>query len=163
MRGHLIHYSLLTAHCSLLTAHCSLLAINCSRFTERMRSLKYTRLWLTIGWLLVLAVVWVSLVPREPELVKHLGDKLSHAVAYFVLMAWFVQIYRPTRMLGLLAVGFVILGITLELLQGLLATRIADAGDVFADAVGVAVGMAIAATPLADLLVRLERWTLRGE
>jgi VanZ family protein len=123
-----------------------------------MRSLKYIRLWLAIGWLLVLAVVWASLVPREPELAKHLGDKLSHAIAYFILMGWFVQIYRPTRMLGLLAVGFVILGITLELLQGLLATRMADVGDVFADAVGVAIGAALAATPLAQLLVRLERW-----
>jgi VanZ family protein len=133
-----------------------------SRVSNRMRDLRYSQLWLVVGWLLVAAVVWFSLVPRAPAFMQYTSDKLMHALAYFVLMGWFVQIYRAPRLLGVIAVGLVVLGITLELLQGLLATRMADVTDVFSDVVGVAVGAGLAWTSLAHSLQRIEHW-LGGE
>ena len=49
------------------------------------------------------------------------------------------------------------LGVAIELAQALLTTsRMMEAGDVVADAVGVAIGIACAWTPLKDVLLRLD-------
>ncbi|MDD4882575.1 MAG: VanZ family protein [Gallionellaceae bacterium] len=102
-----------------------------------MNTLSYRRLWLAIGWGLVLLVIVLSLIPA-PQLPKvGFNDKIEHMLAYFSLMAWFGQIYgaRLKPVLALLA-----LGATLEVLQGLSGYREMSGLDMLANTAGVTLG-----------------------
>lgn len=117
---------------------------------------RYRRLWLAIGWGLVLAVIWVSLTPKPPDVGIRINDKLSHLAAYAVLMGWFCQLYwqRSARLRnGLLLVA---MGIALEVLQGLGQHRMFEYADMLANTLGVVAGGVLARGPLARLLLRLE-------
>ena len=66
-----------------------------------------------------------------------------------------MQVWRPGRPLLLAGVGLVLMGVLLEFAQGgLTATRQADPFDALANTVGVLLGLATAATPLRDVLLR---------
>lgn len=111
-------------------------------------------LWLGLWWLAVLAVVVLSLTPPPAvELPRH-GDKVEHLLAYALLAAAAVQVFRrgwPVRSAGL---GLVLLGIALELAQGALtATRMADPADALANTGGVLLGMSTALAPWRDALL----------
>ncbi|OQW94075.1 MAG: hypothetical protein BWK79_07765 [Beggiatoa sp. IS2] len=101
--------------------------------------LRYTKWWLAIGIILIIGLVIASLIPL-PKMITtlpHNSDKLEHFIAYFILMGWFVQIYRlPTQKLRLIAY-FILLGLLLEVLQGLSGIRHADWTDVVANSLGV--------------------------
>src|SRR5687768_13325346 len=49
--------------------------------------LRYRSLWLLLGWLLVLFIVYESLTPHPVELQVEQGDKLGHVAAYLALMS----------------------------------------------------------------------------
>lgn len=122
------------------------------------RPLRWRPLWLVIGWALVAAVVWLSLTPRlaEFDVPFVFLDKAGHFTAYFVLMFWYASLYqRPAH--WLLAVGFVLLGVALEGAQYLTGYRGFEFGDIVADAVGIAVALLLARTPLVDFLQFIER------
>lgn len=109
-----------------------------------MRDLHTPRLWLTIGWLLIATVFVGSLlpVPSAPiDLPKHF-DKVEHVTAYFVLSAWFAQIYRFGTTLLLYVTGLFAMGALLEVLQGLTAFRSTDAYDLAANVLGLSLGLA---------------------
>ena len=99
------------------------------------------RLWLTAGWTLSVLVVWLSLTPVPPEPGIDLGDKVSHGLAYAVLMYCFARA-EVERMSA--AIWLMILGLTLEVLQGISGYRYAEALDMLADAAGIAVGWVVA-------------------
>lgn len=103
-------------------------------------TLAYRRLWLGLGGMLVLAIVWLSLAPpgNAPGAIN---DKLGHAIAYFALSAWFCQLYAHHAGIALAALG---LGALLELLQGLSGYRDMSLADLLADAVGIGLGVAAA-------------------
>ena len=88
-------------------------------------------LWLGLWWLAVLAVVVASLSPPPPvELPRH-GDKVEHLLAYALLAAGAVQVFRRGAPLWLAGLGLVLLGIGLELAQGAFtATRMADPAEI---------------------------------
>lgn len=111
-------------------------------------------LWLGVGWALVLAVVFLSLVPQQDLPPLGYDDKLGHLIAYAVLMAWFAQLHRHR---GRLALSLLAMGAGLEGLQGLTGYRDMTAADVLANGAGVAFGWA-SALPLPNLLERLERF-----
>ncbi len=100
-------------------------------------SLKHRRAWLGIGWLLVLAVIYLSLVPNPPQPDFTDSDKLGHLLAYAGLMGWWHQLdrnaYRP-------ALLFVLMGLILEILQSFTDYRQGDLLDLAADALGVGLG-----------------------
>jgi len=81
------------------------------------------------------------------------GDKLGHLLAYFSLMAWWGQLDpRRGRLLGL----FLLLGLLLECLQGLIPERQPSSLDMLANAAGAGLGwLATRAWP--DWLARLGR------
>jgi len=106
--------------------------------------LRWSPLWLATGWLLVSSIVYLSLVPAPPSIDLPEGDKLEHVLAYAVLMFWFAQMYYRTRSRLLFAIGFVLLGVALEFLQGLTETRQFEIADMIADAAGVMLGWMIA-------------------
>ena len=66
------------------------------------------------------------------------NDKLSHFVAYFVLMWWFAQIISKPRYLSL-ALKCIGLGICMEIMQGFTDGRYCDFVDILANSAGVLV------------------------
>ena len=111
-------------------------------------------LWLVLWWLAVLAVVVASLSPPPPVELPHHGDKVEHLLAYALLAAGAVQVFRRGAPLWLAGLGLVLLGIGLELAQGAFtATRMADPADALANAAGVALGLLTVRTPWRDALL----------
>ena len=125
------------------------------------RALRWLSVWLAIGWCLVAAVIYLSLTPAPPKMEMPAGDKIGHVLAYTVLMFWFIQIYHVTRSRVLIAVGFVLLGISLEFLQGLGADRQFEVVDMIANAAGVVIGWVSGPPRTPNVLFRVESAILR--
>ena len=127
--------------------------MSAARHAGALKPLRRPWLWAGLWWLAVLVVVVLSLVPPPPmELPRH-GDKVEHLLAYALLAAAAVQVWRPGRPLLLAGLGLVLMGVLLEFAQGALtATRQADPFDALANTLGVALGLLTAFTPWRDLL-----------
>ena len=113
---------------------------------EHHYRLRFRHIWIGMGWLLVLLIVYLSLTPRPPSLPVEQGDKIGHALAYGVLMLWFAQLYLDARRRFILATLCVALGIALEFAQLFTDTRTFSIADMAADAFGVLLGW-LAAPP----------------
>jgi len=99
-------------------------------------------LWLGIGWLLIAVVIWLSLVPSPPTMPAiPYADKLGHLLAYGVLMGWFGQLYHRPLMRLSYAFSFVLLGVVLEMTQGMGGHRWFEVADAVANAVGVVIAL----------------------
>lgn len=123
-----------------------------------LKPLRRPWLWAGLWWCAVLVVIAVCLLPPPPmpELPRN-SDKVEHFLAYFVLAASAVQLWRGWWSLARVALGLVAMGVGIEWAQGALTeTRLADPMDALANTLGVVAGMATAATPLRDLLLRLQ-------
>jgi hypothetical protein len=106
------------------------------------RPLPWVGLWI-VGWALC---VGLSLM-HPPDLGIDVpdGDKLGHFLAYGLLAAWAVWLFRGTRAQAVSALGLVSLGIALEFAQGAWTVdRMMDWHDAVADALGVLGGLALA-------------------
>ncbi len=124
--------------------------------TNLLKPLRWPRFWLALWWMAVLGTIVVCLIPPPPIPLPDNSDKIEHFLAYFLLASSAVQIYQRRAALVWVAVGLVGLGIGIEFAQGALTVnRMADPMDALANSVGVLAGMAIAVTPLRNLLVRL--------
>jgi VanZ family protein len=108
------------------------------------------RIWIVLGWLLVLAVIYLSLTPKPPPTVMTFGDKIGHFAAYAALMGWWHQIDRNGYRLALI---FILMGLMLEILQSLGGVRQGDIFDMAANSLGVGLGW-IAARSTLDWSVR---------
>lgn len=99
----------------------------------------FRTLWLLIGWSLVLIICYLSLAPSPPEFGLHFdyADKLKHIFAYFVLMSWFGQCYFSLKSRLGYAVGFIVMGMILEVIQSILKTRVFEYSDMLANILGV--------------------------
>lgn len=123
-----------------------------------LKPLRNQRFWLLLWCMAVLALVVVCLIPPPPLGLPPNSDKVEHFLAYFLLSASAVQLFATRRALCAVALGLLVLGMGIEGLQGALTdNRVADPMDVLANSIGVLAGMAIALTPLRDLLLRLQR------
>jgi VanZ family protein len=117
------------------------------------------RLWQTIGWMLVILVVYLSLTPSPVDFPVEGGDRYEHALAYATLMFWFAHLHAGFRARVGLAFGFVALGIGLEFAQQMTGYRSFQIADMLADAVGVGIGWLAAPPRLPDVLRLIEaRW-----
>jgi hypothetical protein len=125
-----------------------------------LKPLRRRRTWLAMWWLGIATVVVACLLPGSdlPEI--PVSDKLEHALAFALLAASAVQLFRRGAPLLLVGAGLLALGAGIELAQHLFTTsRMMEPGDVVADAVGIAAGLATAWTPLRDVLLHLDRRT----
>lgn len=129
--------------------------------TVKTFPLRWVKLWLSIGWLLVALVVYLSLERTPPNIEVHVSDKLTHLFAYAVLMLWFVQIYEPGRMRVRVALGLIALGVCLEFLQGYTGYRSFEVADMLANTAGVLLGWAAAPPRTANVLQHVERAVAR--
>lgn len=130
-----------------------------SLFAKAEPDLKLRFLWLAIGYALVMLVVFLSLTsnPVSLEIELPYQDKFFHALAYFVLMAWFAQIYHDKFQRNMIALVFIFMGVTLEYLQGFDPNRYFEYADMVANSVGVALGFTVALTGAKNILLKLEK------
>ena len=122
-----------------------------------MRELRYIKLWLTIGFLLVGMVCFFTLTPSPPDMGDFPeSDKIGHLVAYSAIMLWFGFIYLRGKQYLRVGLAFIVMGIALELIQGMLGYRNFSYLDMGANVCGVMIGWFLARTRLAEALVRFE-------
>ena len=95
-------------------------------------------------WALLLCVAVLSLLPTDylPPPIFSLWDKAQHALAFTALAALGLQAY-PRRRWQVLA-GLLVFGGLIELAQAATGWRYGEWADWLADAVGLALGMALA-------------------
>ena len=122
--------------------------------------LRYRKLWLGIGYLLIILVIFLSLTSSPVEIDTELPylDKLFHALAYFSLTFWFMQIYHIKHHVIRWAIFFLSLGLLLEYLQSFDPERYSEVGDMVANTLGVMLGVGLSMTPLRYTLVKFERY-----
>lgn len=125
--------------------------------------LKWARLWLLMGLLLITCVFYASFTSRGLPLPRiPYGDKLLHMSAYAVLMGWFVQIFHHHKGRLCIAGLFIAMGIAIEFLQDFYFKRHFDVIDMLANTVGVALALLAGMTWLDSILVAIERaWVRR--
>ena len=122
-----------------------------------MHKFRYAKLWLTLGWLLVALIIFLSLYPKPPQPLEfEQSDKLSHIIAYLTLMLWFANIYARRSLQFHLSIGFFVMGVCLELLQGMTEYRMFSYGDMLANGIGILLALYLAKTRLATYLLRLD-------
>jgi VanZ family protein len=119
-------------------------------------SLRYRPIWLGLAWTLVGVVSWLSLTPRPPVLDLDPGNALGHALAYLSLSLSFGALYRGARRVAV-GLALIAMGGALELLQGLVASRVPDLWDALANTVGVGAGALVPHRVAARLPAALER------
>jgi VanZ family protein len=121
--------------------------------------LKLRFLWLSIGYALVILVVYLSLTsnPVDTGMNFPYEDKFYHALAYFTLMFWFSQIYHGRFQRYMIAVVFISMGFMLEYLQSFDPKRFAEVGDMVANTTGVVLGFSIALSGAKNILLKIEK------
>jgi len=106
--------------------------------------LSLRRLWWTVGWMMVAFVLVSTLEPPRYVPNLHLWDKLEHALAFFGLTLWFSGLVRLRRF-AWLSLWMLVLGGGIEIAQGTMGWgRDMDIHDFYADAIGVAIALALA-------------------
>lgn len=122
-----------------------------------LRPLRHRRFWLGLWGGAVIVVIALCLLPPPPLALPHNSDKLEHFLAYFLLAASAVQLFASRRALWVVAFALLAMGVAIEWAQGALtANRVADPQDVLANSLGILGGMALAFTPLRNLLALLQ-------
>lgn len=122
--------------------------------------LRYRKLWLIIGYLLIALVIFLSLTSSPVRINMQLPyqDKLFHALAYFVITFWFMQVYHVRHHVFRWAIFFLCLGLLMEYLQSFEPKRYSEVGDMVANTLGVSAALALSRTQLRFMLARLERY-----
>lgn len=130
---------------------------------------RYHKLWLAIGYMLVLLVIYFSVISQPPRpgiavtklyRVAHLqsyADDIYHLSSYFVLMLWFAQIYHAKRQRIAYAIFFIALGVALEFVQSFELDRTLELTDVVSNSLGVVIAFLITRISfLRMILLRVE-------
>ncbi len=123
-----------------------------------METLRYHRFWLFLGFLLVIGTLITSLIPLNMGHGVPHQDKLLHMTGYGMLTLWFLQIVRNQSALILIPLAMAMLGISVEILQGLTGYRYPDRMDALANGIGCLGAALLALTPVRDTLLKLERF-----
>lgn len=119
--------------------------------------LRYRSRWLMGAWLLVLLISLLSLMPNPPEPFSFsYVDKWEHSMAYAALSVWFCQLYLASRLR--VVVALVVMGVAIEILQGLSGYRYFEYADIAANSTGVLLGLVWANTRYGRIFMRIENW-----
>ena len=102
---------------------------------------KLSRMAFFVG---LLAVIVLSVIPKEAIPSLGLPDILAHMAAYAALALAGGIAFRRARSLFMLAAGLLFLGASLELVQALIPGRDASGYEFLANMVGIALGSAAA-------------------
>jgi len=127
-----------------------------------MLPLSYPGRWQFASALLLASVLTLAIIPavwfwpQDPSAIWRLSDKWMHGVTFAVLALWFSGQYAREAywklVLGLLAFGALI-----EMCQRMISYRTAEWNDLFADMLGIIVGILIAMVGMGGWSVRVEK------
>lgn len=128
-----------------------------------MLPVRYARLELLTGWVMVLVVIVVCLVPQQELPKTGLSDKTEHFIAFCGLMLWFAGLYPRSRYLLIAGVLFV-LAVAIEVAQHTMGLgRHGDVMDVVADSIGIVLGLVLAYAGLGRWAQWIDGWTRNRE
>ena len=119
-------------------------------------TLRYKKLWLTIGLLMIAFVVVETLTPSPIGTGMHISDKILHIAGYFGMMGWFVQIFHNRKYQLLMAIGFISMGMMLELVQGWGGVRQYEVADMLANGTGVVLAWLLSLSGFRNILLKVE-------
>ncbi len=121
--------------------------------------LKYRTLWLSIGYTILLSIIYLSVTsqPVDVGVEFPFQDKFFHALAYFVLMFWFVQIYHERKQVWIFAMLFFVVGISMEIIQSFDPARYAEFEDMIANTTGIVIALFCSRFGWDGLLLRMEK------
>jgi len=127
------------------------------------QDIRFKALWFFTGVALIALVIYLSLTssPIDTGLNFAYEDKLYHALAYLALMGWFGQIYHTTRQRNIVAILFIMLGLSMEYMQSFDPNRMAEFADMVANVAGVLIGYMLTTTGLKNTLLVIEQKLFR--
>lgn len=114
------------------------------RMSRLLHGPQHRRHWGGLLALLLVVVSAAALAPGHQAPTLGLGDKLNHLAAFVALGLAAALAQRPRRA-GLAGVALLAYGGLIEVLQTQVPGRHGDLADLLVDAVGIAVGLALAA------------------
>ena len=115
----------------------------------------FYRLWWSLGCLMLLTVIVLSLVRIEQPIQLENADKYEHLIAYGSLMFWWGMVQPARRRFWFLVLP--LLGVAMEFLQSVTPYRFMSWSDALANLLGVLLGSLLLWTPAARVLVVVER------
>lgn len=128
-----------------------------------MLPLRYARYWFFAGVFVLALVFAAALMPAMwfwsgPPVRVYLGfDKWLHLAVFAFLAVWFSGQYTR-RAYWRIAAGLLLFGLVIEACQRMVSYRTGDLQDFAADAVGIVLGLAIAALGAGGWSVAVENW-----
>jgi VanZ family protein len=106
----------------------------------------FAALWWTLGWAMVLLILYSTLAPSRYVPDVHLNDKIEHATAFLGMTFWFGGLVTRRRF-WVLAVVMSAFGAAIEVAQGTMGLgRDMDIHDGIADTCGVLAALALLLT-----------------
>ncbi|MGI9291459.1 MAG: VanZ family protein [Gammaproteobacteria bacterium] len=110
--------------------------------------LEYRPFWLVSGYLLLIVILVLSLIPLGPVGdIMMWTDKFLHAGCFLFLMIWFCGLFPRSSHLRI-SVLLMVYGGLIELLQYLTGFRSFELADMVADVVGILFGAMLASLGL---------------
>lgn len=132
-----------------------------------MLPLRYARVWRALSLMLLLVVLAAAMAPSwwfdtRAQALSWLenADKWLHGITFLGLTLWFSGLLAR-RSWWRMVLGLILFGVAIEACQLLVSYRMADWADIGANALGILLGMAIAAAGLGGWGLRLEDWYSR--
>ena len=124
-----------------------------------MNTLHYRKVWLLTGIIYIAIILLTSLV-KLPETTIPLSqsDKMVHFFLYFILVGWFVQLYKKNSSHLLILFSAILLGLFIEFLQGMTSYRRFDNLDELANSIGALCAFFLAKTSFSSILKKLDAW-----
>ena len=113
---------------------------------QLLHEARWRRHWRSLLLAFAAISAYFAFGPPGPQLALPVPDKVNH-VAAFAAMGATAALAQPAswRHAAIASAGLLLYGVVIELVQSLLPTRVADAADLLADAMGVVCGLLLAA------------------
>ena len=123
--------------------------------------LRLFSLWWLIGLAMWAYILYATLTPHPMDMPGRYSDKVLHFTGYFVVTAWFAQLYQSGAARQRQLVIFALLAVALEFAQLLVNTRSFEWADMLANSAGVLVAGLLIRGRLEKILLAGERLILR--
>lgn len=113
--------------------------------------------WQISAYALLAAVLVASLMPTE--FIPQGNDKIQHLLTYSVLSVWYFLVFqaRIPKSRARIAVGLIVFGGIIELLQGLTSYRYAEWADVLANSCGVLIATLLLPQKVHEMFVAVDK------
>ena len=122
------------------------------------RDLRFQRIWRSVAFMNIGIIIILSLIPGPEDIPQIFGlDKVLHIFAYAFSMFWCNMCYRDKKYIILFTTGLILMGMALEIVQGVIGYRMMSIYDMIANSIGVFFGLVLARTRLSLLLSYVEK------